>query len=47
MTGSTGEVMAQHIYDTLEEFDSLESIRAILVATPLSTEAGRIVWLSN
>ena len=31
MTGSTGEVMAQHVYDALEEFDSLESIRAILV----------------
>ena len=31
LTGSTGEVLAQHIYDALEEFDSLESIRAILV----------------
>ena len=31
MTGSTGEVMAQHVYDALEEFDSLESMRAILV----------------
>ena len=31
MTGSTGEIMTQHVYDALEEFDSLESIRAILV----------------
>ena len=31
MTGSAGEVMAQHVYDALEEFNSLESIRAILV----------------
>ena len=31
MTGCTGEVMAQHVYDALEEFDGLESIRAILV----------------
>ena len=31
MTGSTGEVIAQHVYNALEEFDSLESIRAILV----------------
>ena len=31
MTGSYGEVMAQHVDDALEEFDSLESIRAILV----------------
>ena len=31
MTGSTAEVMAQHAFDALEEFDSLESIRAILV----------------
>ena len=31
MTGSTGEVMAQHVYDALEEFDSSESIRAISV----------------
>ena len=28
MTGSTGEVMAQHVYDALEEFNGLESIRA-------------------
>ena len=31
MTGSTGEVMVYHIYDALEEFDSLESIGTILV----------------
>jgi len=31
MVGSTGEVMAQHVYDALEEFDSLESIKAILL----------------
>ena len=31
LTGSTGEVLAQHVYDALEEFDSLEIIRAILV----------------
>ena len=31
MTGSTGKVMAQHVHDAQEEFDSLESIRAILV----------------
>ena len=31
LTGSTGEVMAEHVYDALEEFDSLEIIRAILV----------------
>ena len=30
MTGSTGDVMAQHVYDALWEFDSLESIRAII-----------------
>ena len=30
MTGSSGEVMAQHVYDALEKFDGLESIRAIL-----------------
>ena len=31
MTGSAGKVMAQHVYDALEEFDSSKSIRAILV----------------
>ena len=31
MTGSTSEVMVQHVFDALEQFDSLESIRAILV----------------
>ena len=31
MTGSTGEVMAQHMYNAMQEFDCLESIRAILV----------------
>ena len=31
MTGSTGEVMAQYVYDALQEFDSLESIRTILI----------------
>ena len=30
MTGSSGEVMARHVYDALEKFDGLESIRAIL-----------------
>ena len=47
MTGSSGEIMAQHVYDALEEFDSSESIRAILLTTPLSTQAVRMVWLSN
>ena len=26
MTGSTGEVMAQYVYDALQEFDSLEAL---------------------
>ena len=29
MTGSTGEVIAQHVYNALEELDNLESIKAI------------------
>ena len=28
MTGSTGEVTAQHVYNALEKFNGLESIRA-------------------
>ena len=50
MTGSTGEVMAQHVYNALEEFDSLESIRAILVDhTSLNTcwNNGLIVKLED
>ena len=31
LTGFTGEIMAQHVYDAQEEFDSLEIIRAIFV----------------
>ena len=31
MTGCTGEVIAQHVYNALEELDNLESVRAILV----------------
>ena len=31
MTGFADEVMTQHVYHAMEEFDSLESIRPILV----------------
>ena len=31
MTSCPGEVMAQHVYNALEDFDSLESVRKILV----------------
>ena len=49
MTGSTGEVIAQHVYNALEELDNLESIKAITywLTTPPSTQIGRMVWLSN
>ena len=48
MTGSTGEVMAQHVYDALEEFESLESIlEHYWLTTPLSTQGGKMVWQSN
>ena len=45
MTSSTGEVMAQHVYDALEEFDSLDTLEQYWLTTPLSTQAGRMVWL--
>ena len=50
MTGSTSEVMAQHIYDALEEFDSLESTRAILIdSTSVNTgwKNGLVVKLED
>ena len=50
MTGSTGEVMAQHVDDALEEFDGLESTIAILVDNPSVNTGwrnGLVVRLEN
>ena len=50
MTGSTGEIMAQHVYDALEEFDGLESTRAIFVDNPsvnTGWKNGLVVRLEN
>ena len=50
MTGSTGEVMAQHVDDALEEFDGLESTIAILVDNPsvnTGWKNGLVVRLEN
>ena len=31
MVNCTGEVMAQHVFDVLSDYDSLESIKALLM----------------